>query len=279
MNGFLGLIFIMNGRRVTAAGKALCETAASPEERKIAAAFRRVYFGTIALCVMLIAALAAVIILNNPFLDSGTKRVGTVQDGGRISYVQGEKKLVSANRLGLEDCELKSGDKVVIFFDKNDEIKSAYPRDFYDRYTETRVLTIVFAALLGITVLLLYAFVICRLTPFGRAWYLYCRELKNYGNPELSKGKKALIYAAAGVVALALLYPQITVLVGEIREMREIEEFGNRIKSVGEAAERAQEISANLDGLNENLSDNSGLDKAKSAAEKISEIKNNLQSR
>lgn len=279
MNGFLGLIFVMNGRDVVNVGKALCNTASTPKERKIAAAFRRVYYGTIALCVILIAALAAVMILNKPFLDSGTKRYGTVQSGGKISYVQGEAKLVSSERLGLSDYELKSGDRVIIFFDGNDNIKSAYPRDFYDKYTESRVLIIVFAALLEITVLMLYAFVICRLTPFGRAWYLLCRELRNYGKPDMSKGRKVLIYAAAGIITLALLYPQITVLVDEMREMREIEEFGNKIKSARLSAEKAQEISDKLNSLNENLSDNSGLDNAKSAAEKISSIKENLQSR
>ena len=117
MNGFLGLIFVMNGRDVVNVGKALCNTASTPKERKIAAAFRRVYYGTIALCVILIAALAAVMILNKPFLDSGTKRYGTVQSDGKISYVQGEAKLVSSERLGLSDYELKSGDRVIIFFD------------------------------------------------------------------------------------------------------------------------------------------------------------------
>jgi len=279
MNGFLGLIFVMNGRDVVNVGKALCKTASTPEERKIAAAFRRVYYGTIALCVILIAALAAVMILNKPFLDSGTKRYGTVQSGDKISYVQGETKLVSPEQLGLADYELKSGDRVIIFFDGNDNVKSAYPRDFYDKYTENRIMIIVFAALLEITVLLLYAFVICRLTPFGRPWYLLCRELRNYEKPDMSKGRKALIYALAAAIVFAVSAPEITVLANEIREMREIEEFGNKIKSARLAAEKAQEISDKLNDLNVNPSNNSGLDSAKSAAEKISEIKNNLQSR
>lgn len=279
MNRFFRIVFVINGRSVMDAGKTLCETASTPEERKIAAAFRRVYFGTIALCVILIAALAAVMILNKPYLDSGSKRYGTVQSDGKISYVQGEKKLVSSERLGLSDYELKSGDRVIIFFDGNDNIKSAFPRDFYDKYTENRVIIIVFAALLEITILLIYAFVICRLTPFGRPWYLHCRTLRNLEMPDLSKGRKTLFYALAAAIVFAVSAPQITVLVNEMREMREIEEFGNKIKSARLAAEKAQEISDKLNSLNENLSDNSGLDKAKSAAEKISEIKNNLQSR
>lgn len=277
MNEFFRLIFVMNGNGVINAGKSLCETASSPEERKIAAAFRRVYFGTIILAALVFAALIAVTIMNNPFLDSGTKRYGTVRNDGKIGYVQGETKYISAEKLGFADYELKSGDRVIIFFDKNDEIKSAYPQNFYEKYTENRVLTIVFAALLGITVLMIYAFVICRLTPFGRPWYLYCREIKNLGIPKISRKKKAVIYAIAAVVAIAVLTPQIAALVGEIREMREIEEFGRKIKSVREAAEKAQEMSDNLIGLDEKLSDNSALDKAKSAAEKIGEIKNNLK--
>lgn len=277
MKDFFRLIFVMNGNGVINAGKTLCETASSPEERKIAAAFRRVYFGTIILAVLVFAALIAVIILNNPFLDSGTKRYGTVRNDGKIGYVQGENRLVSAEKLGLSDYELKSGDKVIIFFDKNDEIRSAYPRDYYDKYTENRVLTIVFAALLGITALMIYAFVICRLTPFGRPWYLYCREIRNLAMPEISRKKKAAIYAVAAAVTIAVLAPQITAFCAEIREMREIEEFGQKIKSVREAAEKAEKSSDNLNSLNDKISDNSGLDKAKSAAEKIAEIKENMK--
>lgn len=277
MNEFFRLIFVMNSKTVINAGKLLCETASSPEERKIAAAFRRVYFGTIILAALVFAALIAVTIMNNPFLDSGTKRYGTVHSDGKIGYVQGENRLVSAEKLGLSDYELKSGDRVIIFFDKDDNIKSAYPRDFYDKYTENRVLTIVFAALLGITALMIYAFVICRLTPFGRPWYLYCRKIRNLAMPEISRKKKAVIYAIAAVVTIAFSAPQIAAFYAEIREMREIEEFGQRIKSVREAAEKAEKISDNLNSLNDKLSDNSALDKAKSAAEKINDIKNNLK--
>ena len=40
MKKFFRLIFVMNGNGVINAGKTLCETASSPEERKIAATMR-----------------------------------------------------------------------------------------------------------------------------------------------------------------------------------------------------------------------------------------------
>lgn len=168
----------MSGNEVVQAGKLLCQTASTPEQKKIAAAFRRVYYGTIVFVVLIAVTLLAVMFLNNPFLASGDKRYGTVQSDGTIRYVQNVNKYASVEQLGLSGFELKKGDKIIIFFDKDDNIKAAYPRDFYESYSETRVLTIVWTALAGLLLLLIYAFVICRVTPFGRPWYLYCKKLK-----------------------------------------------------------------------------------------------------
>ncbi|MGN0670440.1 MAG: hypothetical protein ACI4JZ_07810 [Oscillospiraceae bacterium] len=186
MGKLFRLIFVMTGSEVIEAGWVLCRTASTPEEKKAAAAFRRVFYGTVILAVLLVAALLVVMFLNNPFLASGDKRYGTVQSDGSIRYVQNVNKYATAEELGLADFELKSGDRIIIFFDKDDNIKAAYPRDFYESYTENRVMIIVWTALLGLTALLIYAFVICRVTTFGRPWYLYCRELKSLDKPKKS---------------------------------------------------------------------------------------------
>ena len=258
------------------AGRELCRTASTPEEKKAAAAFRRVFYGTVVLAVLLAVTLLVVMFLNNPFLASGDKRYGTVQSDGSIRYVQNVNKYATAEQLGLSDFELKSGDKIIIFFDKDDNIKAAYPKDFYESYTENRVMIIVWTALLGLTVLLVYAFVICRMTPFGRPWYLYCREKKSLGQPKLSKAQNAVIYAVSVIAALAICALQIVKISDEIRRLREINEFGAKIKAVQQAAEKAGEIADNLNSAAENLAENSALEDAKSAAEKINEIKNNL---
>lgn len=277
MGKFFRLIFVMSGNEAMNAGRELCRTASAPEEKKTAAAFRRVFYGTVILAVSIVAALLIVMILNNPFLASGDRRNGTVQSDGSIRYVQNVNKYATAEELGLADFELKSGDRVIIFFDKDDNIKAAYPKDFYESYTENRVMIIVRTALLGLTALLIYAFVICRVTPFGRPWYLYCREKKSLGQPKLSKAQNAVIYAVSVIAALAICAPQIMKISDEIRRLREINEFGAKIKAVQQAAEKAGEITENLNSAAENLGENSALEDAKSAAEKINEIKNNLK--
>ena len=178
MGKLIRLIFVMSGSEVIESGKLLCQTASTPEEKKTAAAFRRVFYGTIVLVILIVVVLLAVMLLNNPFLASGDRRYGSVQSDGTIRYVQNVNKYATAEELGLSDFELRSGDKIIIFFDKDDNIKAAYPRDFYESYTENRVLLIVWTALAELLVLLVYAFLICRVTPFGRPWYLYCRKLK-----------------------------------------------------------------------------------------------------
>ena len=277
MGKFFRLIFVMSGNEVMNAGRELCRTASTPEEKKTAAAFRRVFYGTVIIAVSIVAALLIVMFLNNPFLASGDRRNGTVQSDGSIRYVQNVNKYATAEELGLADFELKSGDRVIIFFDKDDNIKAAYPKDFYESYTENRVMIIVMTALLGLTVLLIYAFVICRVTPFGRPWYLYCREKKSLGQPKLSKAQNAVIYAVSVVAALAICAPQIVKISDEIRRLREINEFGAKIKAVRQAADKAGEITDKLTVASGNLGENSALEDAKSAAEKINEIKNNLK--
>lgn len=178
MGKLFRLIFVMSGNGVMEAGRELCAIASTPEEKKTAAAFRRVFYGTVILAVILVVALLIVMFLNNPFLASGDRRYGSVQSDGSIRYVQNVNKYASAEQLGLADYGLKSGDRVIIFFDKDDNIKAAYPRDYYESYTENRVMIIVWTALAGLLILLVYAFAVCRLTPFGRAWYLYCRKIK-----------------------------------------------------------------------------------------------------
>lgn len=277
MGKLFRLIFVMSGNEAMNAGRELCRTASAPEEKKTAAAFRRVFYGTVILAVSIVAALLIVMILNNPFLASGDRRYGTVQSDGSIRYVQNVNKFATAEELGLADFELKSGDRVIIFFDKDDNIKAAYPKDFYESYTENRVMIIVRTALLGLTALLIYAFVICRVTPFGRPWYLYCREKKSLGQPKLSKPQNAVIYAVSVIAALAICAPQIVKITDEIRRLREINEFGAKIKAVRQAADKAGEITDKLTVAAENLSENSALEDAKSAAEKVNEIKNNLK--
>lgn len=258
------------------AGRELCRNASSEEEIRAANAYRRVFAGTIVLAVGFAVALIAVMLLNMPFLDSGTTRYGTVQSDGSIRYVQNDIKYASAEELGLSDFAPESGDRVVIFFDGSDNIKSAYPKEYYDEYTKSRLMLILMTALLGITVLIVYALVICRVTPFGRDWYLYCRKIRELGEPKLSKKQNVAIYAVSLVVSLIVCAPQIANLVGEIQRMQEIEAFGRTISDAREAAGRAQEMTDKLDGLNSRLSSDSALEDAKNAADNVREIADSL---
>lgn len=252
-------------------GRELCQTASTPEEIKIAKAYLRVFVGTIILAVGIVIALLAVMFLNNPFLASGDRRYGTVQEDGSIRYVQNDMKYASAEQLGLSDFELESGDRVIIFFDKDDQITEAYPKDYYNAYTENRVIIIVMTALLGVTALIIYALVICRVTPFGRPWYLYCRKIREYGEPKLSKKQNFAVYAVSFAVSLVVCAPQLMTLIDEIRHMREIDEFSQKITAAQQAADKAQEMTEVLNSLNSQIAENSGVESAKEAAENAKE--------
>lgn len=276
MNKLAQLSVIISGSKASKEGVELCRNASSEREIKAARAFRRVLAGAIVLAVCFAAVLLVVMFINISSINSENDRYGSVQDDGSIRYTDNGFKYVSAEELGLSDAGLKAGDGVVIFFDSSDNITSAYPKEYYDEYTGSRLMAIILTLLLGGTVIIIYALVICRLTPFGRDWYLYCREKKGLEEQKLSKKQNAAIYAVSLAVSLIVCAPQIVNLVGEIQRMQEIEAFGRTISDAREAAGRAQEMTDKLDGLNSRLSSDSALEDAKNAADNVREIADSL---
>ncbi|MBQ4165673.1 MAG: hypothetical protein IJD85_05055 [Oscillospiraceae bacterium] len=241
------------------------------EEIAAAKAFKRVFTGVIIITVLYVVGLVAMFLCNIPFLDSGTRRNGTVQQNGSVKYVQNTEKFVSQESLGLSEVELSEGDKIIIFFDKDDNINSAYPKAYYDSYTETRVFAILGYALIGITVILIYALIICRLTPFGSAWCEYLRK-NSENTQELPLRRRVIINIVSVAVAVLICMPQLIGIIENARRMEEINEFGKTIKQAQQAADYAERVTENLEGLDEKLDSNSGLDNANEASDRIHDI-------
>lgn len=248
------------------------ESYAQTEEQLAAAkAFRRVFVGTVAITVIFVLGMIAMFVFFNPFPDSGTKRYGTVE-ANRVNYIQNTERSVSVSSLGLEEYGLSDGDRVVIFFDAKDNIRSAYPKEYLDGYTETRLYAILGYTLLGITLLLVYALIICRLTPFGSAWYLYLAKQKNDSAEVVKPKRRAAITIISVIIALLICLPQIIGIINNIQRMIEINEFGRLIKDTQQAADYADKITENLEGLDGKLESNSGLDNANAASDRIHDI-------
>lgn len=49
-----------------------------------------------------------------------------------MKYVLNIERYVSQDSLGLSEFELSEGDRIIIFFDKDDNIRSAYPNSGVD---------------------------------------------------------------------------------------------------------------------------------------------------
>lgn len=253
-------------------GMQLSSEAHTAEEIAAAKAFKRVFVGIVIIAVLYVVGLVAVFLCNVPFLDSGTRRNGTVQRNGSVKYVQNTEKFVSQESLGLSEFELSEGDRIVIFFDKDDTISSAYPKDYYDSYTETRIIAILGYALLGITVILIYALIVCRLTPFGSAWYEYLKKLSSENTQELPLRRRVIINIVSVAVAVLICMPQLIGIIENARRMEEINEFGKTIKQAQQAADYADRVTENLEGLDEKLDSNIGLDNAQNASDRIHDI-------
>lgn len=266
------LIFCVFSISAIKQGKQLEATAQTADEIAAAKAFRRVFYGTIAIVTAYVIGLLAVFFFNMPFLGSGDKRYGTVQEDGSVRYIQDVEKYASQESLGLSEFQLSAGDRVIIFFDKNDTISEAYPKEYHDSYTETRLFAILGSALLGLTLILIYALIICRLTPFGSAWYRYLKKITAGQEVNTSPKANALIYVVSLLVALVICLPQIVGILNNLKRMAEINEFGQTIKNAQQAADDAESMIDNLDDLDEKLESNSGIDAAQSASDKIHDI-------
>lgn len=110
----------------------LSSEARTTEEIAAAKALKRVFWGIVILTVMYVIGLVTVFLCNIPFLGSGDRCSGTVQQDGRVKYVQNIERYVSQDSHGLSEFELSEGDRIIIFFDKDDNISSAYPNSGVD---------------------------------------------------------------------------------------------------------------------------------------------------
>ncbi len=269
INNFFRLLFVTSGRKINAEGKRLCGYAENDEQREAAAAYRRVKIGTALLTAGLMLSLVLVTVLNFPVLASGNVRYGRVQADGKISYVQNEMKYAAPEELGLSGFDLQSGDRVIIYFKGSDDtVIGAYPKAYVDDFTVSRLKYILLYALLCVTLIIVFALVICRLTPFGRPWYLYCRKLKQLSEPKLSLGKRVAVNIISVAAALLICSPQLMAIIGEVRHLQEIEAMNKIYRDASEAADKADKITEALDSMNTDGAD-SAVEDAKNAADKI----------
>lgn len=104
---------------------------------------------------------------------------------------------------------------------------SGTTQNWYEQYAQARIGIITEVAMLWITLLFLYA-AACRLTPFAKAWFLYCRAQRKEADESLQKGEaRSGIAAYVFLVVMALLtcWPQVASLQEHLAVMRSIEAF------------------------------------------------------
>lgn len=214
------------------------------EETAAAGAFRRIMTGILILVAAMFTSLCIVLVWFDPVLNGGSRRYGTVVKSHKVRYVEETNQYAGFGDLGLEGYALEEGDRVILFFNsRTDEFEAAYPQDWYDQYTETRVGIIIGTVMMWITLLLLYA-VICRITPFGMAWFQYSRsslQLKKESPADMTPGARAAAYVFIVIMMLITCWPQFAGLMENLAEMREIGAFGEILPELTKETENAEE--------------------------------------
>lgn len=192
------VLTINEGRKAMKKGKKLLSSAETPEEKAAARAYKRVSIGTVVLVLALVVGLAILmpICMTSLQMEDGPSRMGTVQSDGQIRYTDGVHIFLPQEELEVQDYGLQPGDDVMVYFDPvTEEPTSAYPYALFEEHMNDRISIMLGYMVLMVVILLVYAIVICRYTPFGSAWYLYCRQQRKAEAEDIPLRAKIVIYA------------------------------------------------------------------------------------
>lgn len=257
----------------------LIKSAKTPEEKAAARAFKRILAGTLTLILALVLGLMVLMpmCLTQLELEDGPSRTGTVQADGQIRYTDNVHIFLSQEELEAETYGLQPGDKVVIYFDAaTGEPTSGYPSAVFDQHQNTRLGILMGFVVVMAVLLLMYALVICRCTPFGSAWYQYQRKQREKDDSDIPLRAKLVIYAVSAVIAIAVCWPQIRNLADQFQKMQRIEAVQELIQSGQAAADQAEAMADALETVGQSGGAENAVSDAEDAAEAIREILDSL---
>lgn len=123
---------------------------------------------------------------------SGATRYGTVM-GERIRYVQSVNKYLSISEAGLEEYQLKNGDRVLMQFDnQTDKFIKAVPQKEHDG----RLLSVMigFLIIMFLCILFLMVWSLIAQGTIGRAFSLYYSLCLKRDNPAWMAEKRRGLY-------------------------------------------------------------------------------------
>lgn len=238
-------------------------------------ACKRVMTGTVVLVLILILGLAIMtpMCLRALELEDGPSRTGTVQEDGQVRYIKNTQILVSLEELEAQNYGLQPGDKVVVYFDPvTDEVTSGYPYVLFEHHTNMRLGIMLGFVVLMVVVVLVYALVICRCTPFGSAWYVYRSKRKAQETQEIPLRARIVIWAVSTAIAIALCWPQIQNIWDNVQQMQRIKGVQELIQSGQAAADAAADMAGALETVGQSIDTGDALENAENAVDLIGEI-------
>lgn len=263
------LVNAKRGEKALRTGRALMNKEnKTPFEAEAAKAYRRTLIGTVILVVMMVVVTFFVVFAFLPDMGSNVARYGRVENG-MIRYIHNDVTYVEPEAVGLSAFDLSENQRITLFFNSvTDKITEAYPTEYVEKYQNTGIAIIIGNMVAWIVILLLYALVICRLTPFGRAWTEYCLRLKEK-EPKLSKKANFVLSSIALVIAIVIALPQLTELLGHMQRMRDIDRQRSIIQQGLAAGEAADKTIENLENMQPVEVDTQGVN---DAAERIRQL-------
>lgn len=263
------LVNAKQGEKALRAGRALMHKEnKTPFEAESAKAYRRTLIGTLILVALMVVVTVYVVFAFLPDMGTNVTRTGRVENG-MIRYIHNDVTYADPQELGLSAFDLSENQKITLFFDSvTDEITEAYPTEYVQRYQNTGIAIILGNMVAWIVILLIYALVVCRLTPFGRAWTEYCIKQKAK-EPKLSRKANLALSGIALVIALVIALPQLTELFGHMQRMRDIDRQRSIIQQGLAAGEAAGEMIENLENMQPAEAD---IQDVNDAAERIRQL-------
>lgn len=153
----------------------------TPDEKVAAKAFLKVFWGTLGITLIFVAALFVL----TGYVMSGTNlgydgnyeesRTGRMENG-QVRYVKNELYYLDPETIGLP-AGLPDGTHINLYFDENDVVIAGENADELNSIVESRVILTVAAMITMVLVLIIFA-VVAKKT-FGKSWFQWLQTIKS----------------------------------------------------------------------------------------------------
>lgn len=197
-------------------------------------------------------------------------RYGVIMEDGTVRFIQGEYQYLSLDEIGKFDGQLAPGEEIPLCFDRiTDEFIQACPYAIDQAAQDAALLHALMATFIPALGIIFVYMIICRLAPFGKAYYEYKKEQQQKEKEQIPVKVRTIICAVSIALALLITAPLIAELISNIQRYQRIQDRSDIIHGAEDAANEWEEKMDELEEALTNTVENEAIRDVSEAAENI----------